>query len=493
MSDLHTTLSELGSPRILVLGDLMLDRYIWGDAERVSPEAPALVLRADEQELRLGGAASVAGLLTGLNANVLLAGTVGDDANGRGLQRLIEEHSIEIEGVFVESCRITTTKERIMGRAPNRHPYQVLRVDYESRDQVASETERKLIEFVRARLPACDALLISDYGKGVCTPTVLERAIAAAREQQLPVIVDPARAADYTRYRGASILTPNRTEASAATGIRIQTVDDAMEAGSILRNQCGCGAVMVTLDRDGIVLVTDDNEPAHFGTKERAIYDITGAGDVVLTITGLCQAAGVSLTDTVQLANLAAGLEVQRLGVAPVTRSELAIESMAAFGQSSGKVVDFETAKDAVRHLKRQGQRIVFTNGCFDLLHVGHVTYLREAASLGDVLIVAVNSDRSVRKLKGADRPLIAQRDRAAMLAALECVDLVLVFDDDTPHRLLHEFHPDVLVKGGTYTRDEVVGHEVVSAYGGQVAVTSAVDGVSTTGLVSNIRSKPCV
>jgi len=490
MSDLHDVLAELGTPHILVLGDLMLDRYIWGDAQRVSPEAPALILNADDQELRLGGAASVAGLLRGLDATVALAGVVGDDANGRSLQRLIDEHGIHRAGVLLEPGRVTTTKERIMGRAPNRHPHQILRVDHECRDAIAAESESGLMDFIRENLSACDALLVSDYGKGVCTPAVIERSIAAARERKLPVIVDPARDAEYARYRGATLLTPNRTEASAATGLTIQTIDDAIEAGSSILNQCGVQAVMVTLDRDGIVLVPGDGDPVHFATQERSIYDITGAGDLVLAITGLCQAAEVELADTIKLANLAAGLEVERLGVAPVTRSELAAESIAARSQSPGKVVEFEAAKDAVRLFQRQGKRIVFTNGCFDLLHVGHVSYLREAASLGDVLIVAVNSDRSVRKLKGDDRPVIGERDRAAMLAALECVDFVLIFDDETPHRLLRAIRPDVLVKGGTYTPAEVVGREVVAAYGGEIRVAGQVPGRSTTSLIQNLHQR---
>ena len=480
-------LSQIGHPRLLVVGDAMLDRYTWGDAERVSPEAPVLVLRADECEVRLGGAASVAVLLRGLEADVTLAGVIGDDVSGRTVQRLLGEAGIDAAWLVTDPTRPTTTKERFLGRAANRHAHQILRVDTESRTPLDEELTARLADEVAALIPQRaatphSAVLISDYAKGVCAPELVSSIITASRAAGVPVLVDPARGADYAIYRGATLLKPNRLEAELALGHAIASPTEALRAATTLRERHGFEAVVITLDREGLVLATVTGAK-HFPITPRAVYDITGAGDMVLAMLGLCLAAGLSFPVATQLANVAAGLEVQQPGVMPVSRVDVLreLERLSASARMSGnpmtnggcqptgcnlsassilrltpearqrlreenvaKLVTLDEAAGLTAEHRRAGRTVVFTNGCFDLLHVGHISLLEEAAQLGDVLIVAINSDASVRKLKGTERPLIAEHDRARMLTALECVDHVLIFDDDTPHRLLHALKPSV-------------------------------------------------
>ena len=548
--------TELLSPkRVLVLGDMMLDRYTWGRAERVRPEAPVLVLKAENCEVRLGGAAAVAGVLRGLDSEVLLAGVVGDDSEGRTVRRLIEEASIDGRLVLTDADRPTTDKHRVLASVEQRQPHQILRLDHERTEFLTPEVSGALIEAVElctglrhptAADQACpesgrpavggfgevgrpapsghvDAVLISDYAKGVCTPELLARVIRTALDHEVPVLLDPARIADYERYRRATLVKPNRRETELVTGRAIHSPADALEAGRELVRKYGFQSVVVTLDGDGMVFVTADGLAEHVPTRARQVSDITGAGDMTLAILGLCAAGkgkrrrveeskseqvqelgdGVCgwLREAVELANVAAGLEVERVGVAPVTREELAdAVRLARKAGRPGRGNRGVEARAKVRTLdqmarlaaghRREGKTVVFTNGCFDLLHVGHVNYLEQAADLGDVLVVAINSDASVRRLgKGPDRPIVPEADRAAMLAALRCVDHILIFEDDTPHRLLEAIRPDVLVKGGTYTVEQVVGREVVERYGGRVCVTGVHPGVSTTRLVAGIRT----
>ncbi|MEZ6073437.1 MAG: D-glycero-beta-D-manno-heptose 1-phosphate adenylyltransferase [Pirellulales bacterium] len=307
------------------------------------------------------------------------------------------------------------------------------------------------------------------------------------------MIVDPIRGGNYEQYRGATTMTPNRLETELATGRRITTPEDAAHCGRELCRRLGLQHAIITLDRDGMTVVEPDGRWELFPTRARAVYDITGAGDMVLATIGVCYAAGTSVPDAVRLANVAAGLEVEKVGVAVVSLDEMRCELLADGHGDGVKVVTLDQMELLARSHRQQGRKIVFTNGCFDLLHVGHVSYLQEAARLGDVLVVAANSDASVRRLKGPTRPVIGESDRARMLAALACVDHVLVFDEDTPHEMLHRIRPDVLVKGGTYALDEVVGHEVVTAYGGEVCVTSVIGGVSTTKILDSVarRNEP--
>lgn len=501
-ADLLSTFDRLARPRVLVVGDLILDRYTFGNAERVSQEAPVILLRADQRESRLGGAANVSNMLRGLEARVACAGVVGADAEGTIVRQLLAEADVDVDCVVTDRSRPTTVKERFIGRAQGRHPHQMLRVDSEVREPIASVVERQLVVELHRRLNDADIVLISDYDKGVCTPALLRAVIDACRAAGVRVIVDPIRGHDYSRYRGATTMTPNRLEAEMATGLKIHSTDDALEAARRLRHQLQLALGIVTLDRDGMALVDADDRGVIVPTRPRAVYDVTGAGDMALAMIGVALAAGLSAVDALRLANIAAGLEVEKVGVAVIPRAEirqrLEEQSIADRGRvdasprrqtasARDKIVTLDDLACRAEAHRAAGQNIVFTNGCFDLLHIGHATYLAEARSLGDVLVVGLNSDDSVRRLKGPTRPVIHQGDRAGMLAALAAVDYVLIFDDDTPHAILHRLRPDVLVKGGTYTPEQVVGHEVVTAYGGRVCVAGLVKGVSTTDILKSV------
>jgi D-beta-D-heptose 7-phosphate kinase/D-beta-D-heptose 1-phosphate adenosyltransferase len=486
-------LDGLGKPRLLVVGDLMLDRYTWGDAQRISQEAPVIVLRADQSESRPGGAANVANMLLALEGDVTCVGVVGQDQAGNELREMLHAAGAHVEGIIADNARPTSVKQRFVGRADTRHESQILRVDHESCAEVDSAIEAQLIAHIEEQVPWHDALLISDYGKGVCTERLLRMAIDAANLCQIPVIVDPSPTCELDRYHGVTIIKPNRREAETVTGLRIAQPNDALEAGKQLCRRLDAKMALLTLDRDGMLLVEQSGQGDIYPTQARSVYDITGAGDMVMATVGLCLAAGTTPEDAVRLANITAGMEVERTGVAVIHRDEIRgkLASM-AYG-SAAKIVARDQAARIAAELRRRGESVVFTNGCFDLLHVGHVSYLAEAAKLGSMLIVGVNSDASVRRLKGTSRPVISETDRAAMLAALGCVGYVVVFDEDTPHRLLEAIRPDVLVKGGTYRPDEVVGHELVESYGGRVCVTNMVDGVSTSKILESLRggSKP--
>lgn len=485
--DLLSILDRLARPRVLVLGDVMLDRYTFGNAERISQEAPIIVLAARERETRLGGAANVCHMLRGLEAEVICAAVVGSDEAGASLRAGLAEAGIDEALLLVDTDRPTTLKERFVGRASGRHPSQILRVDTESTAPLSRELEDRLIAGLQGRLAECDVLLISDYSKGVCTPRLVRAAIDVARRAGLPVLVDPLRDGPFDRYRGATVLKPNRREAEQATGAKIASPEEAFEVGARLCRELDLQAAVITLDRDGMALVRADGSGDIYPTEARDVYDITGAGDMVLAMLGLCWGSRIAAEEAVRLANVAGGLEVAQAGVAVIPRAEIRAHLLAAQGESPRKVVTCDEAALLAEQLRRRGKRIVFTNGCFDLLHVGHVTYLAEAAALGDVLFVGVNSDASVRRIKGPQRPVIHERDRAALLAALACVGHVVIFDEPTPHRLLHAIRPDVLVKGGTYTPEQVVGHEIVASYGGRVCVTGVVDGISTTKIVESL------
>ena len=512
-------LADQQSPRldrVLVIGDLMLDRYTWGDIERVSPEAPVLVLRAELEEVRLGGAASVASLLAGLGLSPVVAGVVGADAPGRIVRRLLAELPGQLSRfsvplslvsplrsrslVLIDSSRPTTVKDRLLGRSRYHHPQQLLRVDHESQSPLDSTLEERLIATCLEALGNCRAVLISDYGKGVCTPRLLAVVIEAAKALGIPVLVDPARDVDYGRYRGAALVKPNRLEAEAAVGRRLVTAADALAAGSELCERWGIAAAVVTLDQDGMVLAQADGPAEYFPTRVQEICDVTGAGDTVLAVLGAALVEGQSLETGCDLANHAAGLQVRRPGVSPITRAEILASGGNRENDTPGGGASMPTRRSAevvtelavlaplVHGHRSLGRRIVFTNGCFDLLHAGHVSCLEQAAAHGDLLVVAINSDSSVRRLKGAGRPVIEQAARAAMVAALAVVDYVIVFDEDTPEMLIRTLVPDVLVKGREDRPCEIPGAQFVLSRGGQVKLADPFIGLSTTSLVQRIR-----
>jgi D-beta-D-heptose 7-phosphate kinase/D-beta-D-heptose 1-phosphate adenosyltransferase len=488
-ADLIELVQRLGQPRVLVVGDLMLDRYVWGDAERISQEAPVILLHADHREERLGGASSVATLLRALGARVALAGVIGADPDGARVRQMLSDLGIEHDGVVPCSDRPTTVKERYIGRAQQRHPQQMIRVDYEKRSAVSTDVEAELRQAIAQQLRRADIVLISDYDKGVCTPGLLTATIAGARSCGLRTLADPIRGRDYRKYHGCSAITPNRLEAALATGLPLATPPQVLEAAGLLREQLDLEAAVVTLDKDGMALAHRDGRRAIFPTRPRQVYDITGAGDMVLSVLGMALAAGADYEAAIRLANVAGGLEVEKIGVATVTRDEILRDLLRAGTGGSQKVLSREMLAHELASRRALGQRVAFTNGCFDILHAGHIHYLQEARAQADLLVVGLNSDASIHGLKGPGRPVHREHDRAHVLAALQAVDFVAVFDESTPLELIKVVHPDVLVKGADYRKHEVVGGDFVEGYGGRVHLAQYHQGHSTTSVLQKLAA----
>ncbi|HED65272.1 MAG TPA: D-glycero-beta-D-manno-heptose-7-phosphate kinase [Planctomycetes bacterium] len=474
-------LEGLGTPRVLILGDLILDRYVSGEVQRISPEAPIPVLAARQDEVRLGGAGNVAANLRAMGAEVEILGVVGDDGKGRMLRELLEAIGVESSGVHIAADRPTTEKTRLIGGAQ-----QILRVDWEESGAVGSADASSLLEGLDQRLEHTGAVILSDYGKGVLTDGILADVIARARAASVPVLVDP-KGEDYSRYRGATLVTPNRREAEVAIGRTIEHLEDLPAVAERLMDQAELDAAVITLGADGIFYRergrgSGDRVP----TAARAVFDVTGAGDTVISHLALVLAAGRPLAEAVRLANHAAGLVVARRGAASVTREELAATLGA--GSGAGAVLDPEDLPGVLALWRSEGKRIVFTNGCFDILHAGHVDYLRKASARGDVLLVGVNDDQSVARLKGPSRPINPIGDRLTVLAALEMVDAVVPFPEDTPERIIEEVTPDVLVKGEDWADKGVVGREWVESHGGEVYLAPLTPGRSTTAVVQRAQ-----
>ena len=489
LGELLDLVDRLGEPHVLVVGDLMLDRYVWGDADRMSQESPVAVLRADRLEHRLGGAGSVCANLIALGARVACAGVVGRDADGRVLQDELRRIGVDPLGVVELADRPTTMKQRFLGRAQHRHSQQMLRVDFEQTAGISPDTCRRILDRLVDRLDAFDIVLVSDYDKGVCTPEVLRSLILAAREADRRVVVDPIRGSHYAQYQGAHCITPNRLEAQLASGMTIGEASDAVEIGRHFCAELGLEAAIVTLDRDGMCLCLADGSAEVFPTRARQVYDITGAGDMVLSAIGLVLAAGRTYADAVRLGNVAGGLEVEKIGVATVTRDEIRRDLLAGHRVTLGKIRSCDDLLPELGQRRQRGETIAFTNGVFDLLHVGHVRYLQAARAEADALVVGLNSDRSTRQIKGPERPINGQDQRSEMLAALDAVDYVVVFDEPTPQALIEQVRPDVLIKGADWADKGVVGREFVEGHGGRVVLAEIVPGMSTTELVRRIRA----
>jgi D-beta-D-heptose 7-phosphate kinase/D-beta-D-heptose 1-phosphate adenosyltransferase len=487
VTDLVQLVRDLGRPTVVVFGDAMLDRYVFGGISRISPEAPIQILRVERDEERPGGAASVAADLAVLGARVRLVACAGDDEAGSAMHKLLAAAKIDAKGVVATPGRPTTLKTRMVARGTSHSvSQQVLRVDREDTGPLRPADEKRLVASLAKALRGAGALVISDYAKGVVSERTARAVIAAARKAGVPVVVDP-KGRDYSRYRGATVITPNRKETLDATGIAPSGATGAEAAGRRLIELTGVDAAVITLDKDGMAIVPKDGAVEMVLTSPREVYDVTGAGDIVAAVIGLALADGRSLRDAVHLANAAAGVEVGKVGASPVSREEILI-ALGGEHASVHRVVDRATLKRELSVLRAAGKKVVFTNGCFDILHAGHARYLHEARRQGDVLVVGLNSDPSVRRLKGEGRPVVAESDRAELLASLDCVDYVVVFDDDTPADLIRAVEPDVLVKGEDWKDKGVVGREFVEARGGRVVLVKLLAGRSTTNVVEKIR-----
>ena len=487
MEKLIDTLDSFGRPHVVLVGDFLLDEYVYGDVERISTEAPVPILRVVRREHRSGGAGNVAAMVAALGGEVDCVGLVGDDPSGRTLTGLLADAGADPGGLVVCKDRPTIVKTRYVGLAQHKNPHQVLRVDEERTDSPDAEMHRALLGAVRRSLQqGCTMVTIQDHDKGVLGDGRSEEIIAAARDAGAVVAVDPALIRDYTRYRGATLLTPNRYEAAHATGIEISDEQSLQAAGEKLLEITEARTVVITLDREGAFLLPSDAPPRRIPpARPHEVSDGAGAGDAVMAMLTLAVAAGGECDQAVALANVAGGLEVERFGVVPLTREEIKDELRAMIGLRRSKIMDRAALRAQVQRLRRAGATVVFTNGCFDLLHMGHIRYLQQAREQGTCLVVAINSDDSARRLKGPRRPVIGQGERAGMLAALECIDYVTIFEEDTPESLLELLRPDVLVKGGS--TDVIVGQEFVEGYGGKVKSLDLVVGMSTTDIINRI------
>ncbi|MCT8629155.1 bifunctional D-glycero-beta-D-manno-heptose-7-phosphate kinase/D-glycero-beta-D-manno-heptose 1-phosphate adenylyltransferase HldE [Glaesserella parasuis] len=467
---------QFNNAKVLVLGDVMLDRYWFGSTNRISPEAPVPVVKVQENEDRAGGAANVAMNIASLNVPVTLHGLVGNDDAGRALDKLLSEHRIQNQCVAVDS-HPTITKLRILSRHQ-----QLLRLDFE--EGFHNLDCQALLAKLAAEITAYGALILSDYGKG--TLDTVQQMIQIARQANVPVLIDP-KGTDFERYRGATLLTPNMSEFEAVAG-HCRDEDEIVTKGLKMIADFDLSALLITRSEKGMTLLRPNQDPFHLPTQAKEVYDVTGAGDTVISVLATAIADGRPLEEACYLANAAAGVVVGKLGTSTVSPSELeqAIHQRAETGFG---VVSEDELKAIVKQSKTRGEKIVMTNGCFDILHPGHISYLENACKLGDRLIVAVNTDESVKRLKGESRPINDLDARMAVLAGLASVDWVVPFGEDTPQRLIGEILPDLLVKGGDYKPEEIAGSQEVWANGGEVRVLNFENGCSTTNVIKKIRS----
>lgn len=484
----------------VVVGDFMLDELVYGDAERLSPDAPVPVLHVRRVERRAGGSANVCMDLAALRGSVRAIGAIGDDEAGRELAAALTREGVETSSLVIDRSRPTTLKRNYIGLAQARHPQKMFRVDVESREPLGAEVTDAILERLDRvlREDRIDLVCIEDYNKGVCTPELCQGVIERARRAGKPVFVDPARITDYSRYRGATTMTPNRTEAEIATGLKTDgeaSVSHNAALARTLMETCDLESVVLTLDRHGALLLEREGKagatrpPQSIPTVAREVYDVTGAGDMFLAGLAAARTQGCDWHDSVRFANAAAGLEVEVFGVQPIPLERVHHSLLVMNSKFTGKLRTPRELAVEVESQRRAGKRIVFTNGCFDILHAGHVALLDKAASFGDFLVVAMNTDASVRRLKGPGRPVNTQEDRARVLGALGCVGAVVFFDEETPIDLIRAVRPDTLVKGADYTKDRVVGAEFVESCGGRVELVDLVAGRSTTATIEKMRT----
>lgn len=478
---------RLPGGRIALLGDLMIDRYLYGDAERLSQEAPVPVLHFQQEQCRLGGAGRVAADMAALGANVRVIGLIGADGPGQQVREQLASCGANVDALIASPSRPTTCKVRLVGLAQHRHPQQMMRLDYEDASPVDSVTAKRVLDEVGTAIEASDALCIQDYNKGLVTDDVCRRAIGLARAKGIPVLIDPAAIGDYSKYAGATLLKPNRPETHKASGLPLIAPDQYQAAAEWLLEHLGLEAAVITLDKNGAYLATRDGQRQWLETRQRQVYDVTGAGDMVLAMLATARAAGASWPDAVALANIAGGLECERFGSIPITRPEIIQELLTEARRHLGKKRTLDLLLAELARHRANGKRIVFTNGCFDLVHLGHVKYFQFAKAQGDLLVVGVNTDSGIRRLKGDKRPIVQEQDRLSTLEELESIDYLVLFDEDTPSQLIEKIRPDVLVKGQDYRKDQVVGADVVESYGGRVALAPLVDGRSTSAVIQRI------
>jgi len=423
-----------------------------------------------------------------LGADVTMVAVVADDDMGRAARKLLSECGCgDDRGLIDASDRPTVAKMRLVGSAQHRHAQTMMRLDFENPAPISASVAEAIVQSVEQAMETADVLCIEDYNKGLLTPQVCKHVIGVARQRGIPVIVDPAAIADYSRYTGATALKLNRPEAERATGVKADSPEQYPIVAEALRSELDLEAAVITLDRNGCYLATKSGERRWLKTRARQVFDVTGAGDMVHAVLTLARAAGGEWAECVALANVAAGLEVERFGAVPIRPDEIVQELLAEAHLHMGKQRTVEQIIPELARHRAAGKRIVFTNGCFDLIHLGHVKYFQFAKSQGDILVVGVNTDTGIRRLKGSKRPIINEVDRIGVLEELESIDYLVRFDEDTPIELITQVRPDVLVKGADYTKENVVGADFVESCGGRIALAPLVDGRSTSAVIQRI------
>ena len=467
------------TPNILVIGDLMIDHYLWGSCERISPEAPVQVVDIAKETTVLGGAGNVINNLNALGAKVSVSSVIGSDDNGIELIEMLKKIDVDTKNIIIQESRKTSKKSRVIAVSQ-----QILRYDNESKDNIEKSSVEKILVSLKGEISSFDVVILSDYGKGVLTTELSQRIIKLANENSVKVLVDP-KGSDFSKYKGAYLLTPNKKEAMLATDIIIESEDSLKKALIKLKEECDLGLSLITLSEDGIA--TYDGVLKRFPTVAKEVFDVTGAGDTVIASIAFALSMEKSIEETAAFANLAAGVVVGKIGSATVTIDEIEeYEASLHKSTSDAHIKSFKDIEAIVKRCRLSGKKVVFTNGCFDILHVGHVKYLQIAKSFGDILIVGLNSDASVSRLKGPTRPVNIADDRAYLLAALEAVDFVVPFGEDTPYELIKMIAPDILVKGGDYEGKAVVGTEFAS----ELKLVDFVDGKSTTKTIQKIQGQ---
>jgi D-beta-D-heptose 7-phosphate kinase/D-beta-D-heptose 1-phosphate adenosyltransferase len=488
ISQLLQIIMNFGNPAILLVGDFMLDCYLYGLVLRVSPEAPVPVLKVNSCEARPGGAGSVAVDLSQLGAQVKCIGVVGDDENADILMNKLTESQIDIGGLLKINNRPTTSKQRIIGSA-QQHNQQLIRIDYELTVPLNHKENNFLIQTFKEKLTDCRIVCLQDHDKSVLSDEVCKHIIDCTRKASKQVLVDPASGVNWRKYNGANLIKPNRREISKVVDFHINSMEDAEKATRIVQEKYNIETVLITLDRDGAYLKESDLPGQHYLAKAKEVYDITGAGDMVLATLAICLAEGCSCRNAVKISNIAAGIEIEKIGAAPISKDEL-INALTNMEKSTtDKICDIKTLESKLILHRKRNEKIVFTNGCFDVVHKGHIELLKFCKLQGKVVIVGLNSDNSVRAIKGPCRPINNQYDRSSILAALETVDYVIVFEELDPINLIKKVKPDVLVKGKDWELNGVVGQDIVESYGGKVLLAPLVEGKSSSSIIEKIRS----
>ena len=470
--------------RLLVVGDLMIDEYVWGKVDRISPEAPVQVVSVKNEEYTLGGSGNVVNNLVALGAKVSVLGVTGTGRDGTLLLNKLTDLGVDTRGVVQERSRPTTKKTRIIA-----DHQQVLRIDRESQQQVAASTFRYLTALAEKIIPKVNLILISDYGKGLITRSLIADLVKIAKNNNKITIADPKGLA-FEKYSGVSLLTPNSKEASLASGVELRDEKNIATAGNSLIEKSGIEKLLITCGKDGMVLIEPGCKPFKISTNAREVFDVSGAGDTVLAVLGLGMAAGLPLKEAISLANTAAGLVVGKVGTATVSRTELLEASKRSAESFTLKYKSLDEISQLCRKLRKSRKRIVMTNGCFDLLHVGHIRLFSASKQLGDVMIVAIDDDDSVKRLKGAGRPVIGVTERVRILSALDSVDYVVVFATNELDNVIGAIQPDVLTKGSDYDSLEVLGREIVEGYGGHIELIPITEEISAAQIINNIKNK---